>query len=73
MTKQSKEIEQLKQEISTLKQEHENGISMMLQWKQKYGAEVSLSSQMQVIAMQAEARIKELEGQIEPLNKKKDK
>ena len=49
-----------------------NAVSAMLDWKQKYGAEVSYSSQMQIIAMQSEGKVKELQAQVDDLNKKID-
>ena len=49
-----------------------SAITVMLKWKQDYGAEVSYSSQMQAIAMQAEGKVKELQAQVDDLNKKID-
>ncbi len=59
-------------EKPTMEQEHENTVMMMLKWKRDYGAEVSLSAQMQVIAMQNEGKVKELKEQVESLIKKID-
>ena len=49
-----------------------NAVSVMLDWKMKYGTEVALSSQMQAIAMQFDAKVKELQTQVDELNKKID-
>ncbi len=49
-----------------------NVVAAMLKWKQDCGAEISLSAQMQAVLIQSEAKVKELKGQVESLNKKID-
>ncbi|HDZ13538.1 hypothetical protein LCGC14_1273440 [marine sediment metagenome] len=65
-------MENQKQPELTMEQQLENAVAGALDWKHRYGAELTYSSEIQISLMQSQVEVRELKKQIQILNKKKD-
>ena len=65
-------MENQKQLELTLEQQLENATAGALDWKHKYGNELTYSSKIQIAFMQAQVEVRELKKQIQNLQKQNE-